>query len=81
MKHAPPNVLQDLDDLRLFGLSRIPRCSGCPRLEALKQVAEGNRVAKVPPPAVPHRCTDQVCDPMVARYVRAQDGLSGSSNR
>ena len=57
------------DALRLLGLSRIPRCADCDRLDALR-VAHETREPLVPPlPPIPRSCRDQVCRPLVTRYV------------
>jgi len=61
----------DVDQLRLLGISRIPRCSGCPRLLALVSAAEdGPQPVEILPPA-PQRCRNQVCKPLIPRYFRA----------
>ena len=59
---------REQDDLRLLGLSRIPRCSDCPRLEALRAY-HGRRsalAAELPP--VPRGCVSPHCAPLAARY-------------
>jgi hypothetical protein len=61
----------DVDQLRLLGISRIPRCSGCPRLVALSAAAaDGPQPIEILPPA-PRQCRDQVCKPLIRRYFRA----------
>ena len=60
----------DVDRLRLLGISRIPRCSSCPRLLALVAAADdGPRPIEILP-AAPQRCRYQVCKPLIPRYFR-----------
>jgi hypothetical protein len=63
--------MKDLDRLRILGLSRIPRCSVCPRLRAFRNaVASGPLSVDLVPPA-PRGCQHQVCRPLIPRYFRA----------
>ena len=59
------------DDLRLLGLSRIPRCAGCARLEALAACHERRQPPRAPLPAVPRGCISPYCAPLAARYAPA----------
>jgi hypothetical protein len=61
---------RNLDGLRLLGLSRIPRCASCPRLESLKLAYERG-AASWTSPAIPAECVQQVCSPLVARLEQA----------
>ena len=72
------NILRGSDDdaLRLLGLSRIPRCAGCDVLDALRVAHETREPWVGPLPPVPHGCGDQVCRPLVARYVRPRPTLA-----
>jgi hypothetical protein len=58
---------RDTDDLRLLGLSRIARCSACPRFTALKGAHETGLPLGTLPPA-PDSCNFEVCAPMVIRF-------------
>ena len=58
---------RDTDDLRLLGLSRIARCSVCPRFTALKSAHENGLPLGTLPPA-PDGCNYEVCAPMVTRF-------------
>ena len=58
------------DTLRLLGLSRIPRCAECDRLDALRVAHQTREPLDLPLPPVPRRCRDQVCRPLVSRYTR-----------
>jgi hypothetical protein len=60
---------KDEDALRLLGLSRIPRCAECDRLDALRVAHETREPLTGPLPPVPSGCGDQVCRPLIARYV------------
>jgi len=71
-----PNLPNDLDGLRIFGLGRIPRCTDCPRYRALVDAYEGASTLSTLPPAVPEDCTFQVCAPLVSRYSRPKPALS-----
>ena len=70
-----PNLPNDLDGLRIFGLGRIPRCTNCPRYRALVDAYEGTSTLPTHPPAVPEDCTFQVCAPLVARYSRPRPAV------
>ena len=60
--------VDELDGLRLVGLSRIPRCAVCPRFHALA-VATGRPAEDATPlPPAPEKCHHQVCSPLVGRY-------------
>ncbi|MBD3868166.1 MAG: hypothetical protein IFK94_08570 [Acidobacteria bacterium] len=70
LKIAPQPGMEDLDGLRLLALSRITRCSGCPRYHALAEAYRG--VGPVTGlPQVPLACDHQVCAPLVSRLVRS----------
>jgi hypothetical protein len=57
----------DKDGLRLLGLSRVPRCAGCARLDALLVAHRSGRSLPVPWPAAPACCREQICAPLVRR--------------
>ncbi len=59
------------DALRLLGLSRIPRCADCDRLDALRVAHQTREPLEPPLPTVPRGCCDQVCRPLVTRYTRS----------
>jgi hypothetical protein len=66
----PHHGTEDLDGLRLLALSRISRCSGCPRYHALEEAYRGvGSVTSLP--QVPLACDHQVCAPLVSRLVRS----------
>jgi len=69
MKPIDRNVnWSDREDLQLLGLSRIPRCVACPRLEALREAHVTRTPVSPPwPPAPPH-CRHQVCAPFLRRF-------------
>lgn len=60
-------ALLDKDGLRLLGLSRVPRCAGCARLEALRLAHRTGTCLAVPWPAAPGGCREQICAPLVRR--------------
>ena len=60
--------LLDKDGLRLLGLSRVPRCALCARLEALLAAHGAGRPLAVPWPAAPAGCREQICAPLVRRF-------------
>ena len=62
--------MEDLDGLRLLALSRISRCSGCPRYHVLAEAYRGI-VPVTGLPQVPLACDHQVCAPLVSRLVRS----------
>jgi hypothetical protein len=66
----PPSDLPvplDKDGLRLLGLSRVPRCAACARLDALLVAHRtGTRLA-TPWPAPPKGCREQICAPLIRR--------------
>ena len=68
----------DEDGLRLLGLSRIPRCAGCPRLSALQDIHRSGSTALVPGP--PRTCTTRYCEPLVKRYGQSGAELSDASS-
>jgi hypothetical protein len=72
---APRSVSQSqqLDSLRLLAISRIPRCSGCPRFEALVSAHDRGRPGNGLP-GVPGHCTHQVCAPLAGRWEAASRG-------
>jgi hypothetical protein len=59
--------VQDLDELRLFALGRIPRCNRCPRYRALSGTTAASPGLGYGLPAAPSSCTHQVCAPLVER--------------
>ena len=67
---VPYRGTEDLDALRLLALSRITRCSGCPRYHALAEAYRGI-VSVTGLPQVPLACDHQVCAPLVSRLVRS----------
>jgi hypothetical protein len=69
----PIGLSQNGDGLRLFGLSRIPQCSGCPRLEALQAIHDTGVFRGLPP--VPRGCTYRFCRPLARRF-RSHEGAS-----
>ena len=70
MFNIHPIGFRDLDALRVIGLSRIPRCADCPRFMALERAVEERFAPILPAPAVPPNCHQQVCRPMIKRYLR-----------
>lgn len=58
----------ELDSLRVLALSRIPRCSHCPRFETLRLAVRDDGAAPTSLPAVPRFCTYQVCAPLARRF-------------
>lgn len=62
-------TLLDKDGLRLLGLSRVPRCAGCARLDALLAAHRTGERLAVPWPAAPACCREQICAPLVRRFV------------
>jgi len=70
MFNIPAIGFRDLDDLRVIGLSRIPRCAECPRFKALECAIEERFAPFMPAPAAPRSCRHEVCRPMVKRYFR-----------
>lgn len=67
---TPQHGMEDLDGLRLLALSRITRCSDCPRYHALAEAYRGiGPVTGLP--QVPLACGHQVCAPLVSRLVRS----------
>lgn len=58
---------RELDELRLVALSRIPRCTGCPRLEALQDFVHLGMAIVNPWPPAPGRCRHPICVPMLRR--------------
>ena len=67
MNEFPPIGFRELDDLRVIGLSRIPRCAGCPRFRALERAVEMRSPFPAPLPAASRSCVYRVCQPMAAR--------------
>jgi ribosomal protein S12 methylthiotransferase accessory factor YcaO len=61
------------DALRLVGLSRIPRCSNCPRLEALTRAYESPGEPPAPWPAPPRNCRHVVCAALARRFAGSGD--------
>jgi hypothetical protein len=57
----------DKDGLRLLGLSRVPRCAACARLEALRAAHRTGRRPSGPWPAAPEGCREQICAPLLRR--------------
>ncbi len=64
-----PEALTEMDGLRLLGLSRITRCAGCPRLEALREARDHRSAPTVRWPAPPRACRHQICAPLVRRML------------
>ena len=64
----------DKDGLRLLGLSRVPRCAACARLDALLAAYRSGRPLAVPWPEAPARCREQICAPLVRRLAGARAG-------
>lgn len=58
----------ELDSLRVLALGRIPRCSRCPRYEALRLAVRREASACRALPGVPRFCTYQVCAPLARRF-------------
>lgn len=67
-----------MDGLRLLAIGRIPRCSECPRFDALIRSHRGARRDPAPLPAVPDSCTHQVCAPLAVRYGADSDDANPS---
>ena len=67
---VPLRGTEDLDALRLMALSRITRCSDCPRYHALSEAYRGTGPV-TGLPQVPLECDHQVCAPLVSRLVRS----------
>ena len=62
---------RNTDGLRLLAVSRIPRCSRCPRLAMLQAVYRRETRAEAQPlPPVPSFCSHTVCRPLVDRMLR-----------
>jgi hypothetical protein len=59
--------VREQDELRLLGLSRIPRCAGCSRFAALVRAHRTRIPISLPWPAAPRNCRYQVCAPLVRR--------------
>ena len=57
----------DLDGLRLIGIGRVPRCTGCPRYWLLVEAHE-DAATERGLPEVPAYCTHQICTPLADRY-------------
>jgi hypothetical protein len=73
----------DLDGLRLIAVGRIPRCGSCPRYRALVEAAGGGGARGAVLPAVPQKCSHQVCAPLVDRILqprRTGDRLFASAS-
>jgi hypothetical protein len=66
-QELPPTALTD-DGLRLLGLSRIPRCADCPRLQALQIAYHTGTRRSAPWPPPPRICRHQVCTPLLRRF-------------
>ena len=66
-RESRPDREYDLDELRLFALGRIPRCSHCPRFRALAAAGAPRPGFGYALPAAPISCTHQVCAPLVER--------------
>jgi hypothetical protein len=64
--------IRDEDGLRLFGLSRIPKCAACPRFDGLSQAHAGGSSSANQLPPVPSWCIYQFCAPLVARLSRPE---------
>jgi hypothetical protein len=62
----------DVDGLRLFALGRIPRCTRCPRYQALVAAHTTGSGCGPGLPLVPSFCLHQVCAPLVDHYRRAR---------
>jgi len=63
----------DMDALRLLGLSRIPRCQNCPRFAALCAAHDSRmRDGPLPPalPEVPDYCHSAYCAPLAGRHTQ-----------
>jgi hypothetical protein len=54
------------DGLRLLALSRIPQCSVCPRLDALRANHGSGKTFAVPD--APRDCKYRYCKPLMRRY-------------
>ena len=67
-------LLLDKDGLRLLGLSRVPRCAGCARLDALLVAHRTATPLVVPWPAAPAGCREQICAPLVRRLAGGRAG-------
>ena len=63
---------QDENGLRLFGLSRIPKCAACPRFDGLRHAHAGGSAPEDQLPPVPSWCIYQFCAPLVARLSRRE---------
>jgi hypothetical protein len=57
----------ELEELELIALGRIPRCMGCPRYAAMLTLHVGGHPWKGDMPAVPLYCSHQVCAPLAVR--------------
>ena len=58
-----------VDALRVYALSRIPRCQRCPRLIALRLAQKRSAATPATLPDVPQYCHHVVCAPLAERYV------------
>lgn len=62
----------DLDGLRLVALGRIPRCTHCPRYNALVASHWSQTHGRAHLPMVPQYCHHEVCAPLAARIGLAE---------
>ena len=67
IENLEADAVTEMDGLRLLGLSRITRCEGCPRLEALRDAWERRSPLHAPWPTPPRDCRHQVCAPLIRR--------------
>ena len=54
--------------LRLFALSRIPRCGPCPRYRVFLEAHRHGTSSPAPLPEIPASCTYQVCAPLARAH-------------
>jgi hypothetical protein len=67
----------DEDGLRFLALSRIPQCTTCPRLAALR--SNHQQGCPRPVPDAPRACTYLYCAPLVRRYGKREVEVSSSA--
>ena len=59
---------REMDQLRLMGISRIPRCADCPRLPAMAAALRRTPGTCAPLPDRRSDCTHEICRPLISRY-------------
>jgi hypothetical protein len=67
---SAPESQVELDGLRLVGLGKISRCTGCPRYHSLVDAYSSGRDTKVDVAAARAGCPHHYCKPLAKRYGR-----------